>query len=136
MIKIMKENSAMTQIRHDEKKLLSRDLDETDMFFLSLAKTTKTLPPIEQTKVKLLVSQTVLQAQIAIGEQAFRSSSVSPVSYISTHSEASTTSSHFATSTASSFSQNREPTITFGNNFESQANSPPNLFDISGTQHF
>lgn len=125
----------MRQIRHDEKKLLSRDLDETDMFFLSLAKTTKTLPPIEQAKVKLLVSQTVLQAQIAIGEQAFRSSSVSPVSYISIHGEAST-SSHFATSTAPSFSQNREPTITFGNNFESQANSPPNLFDISGTQHF
>ncbi|XP_056629799.1 uncharacterized protein LOC130440569 [Diorhabda sublineata] len=84
-IKIKKEK----QNRHDDKTFLSRDLDETDMFFLSLAKTTKRLPSIEQAKVKLIVSQTVLQAQIAIGEQEFRSSSVSPVSYISTHSEAS-----------------------------------------------
>lgn len=97
MIKLMKGNSVTRQIRYDEKKSLSRDLDETEMFFLSLAKTTKTLPPIEQAKVKLLVSQTVLQAQIAIGEQAFRSPSVSPVSYISTHSEEASTSSHFAT---------------------------------------
>lgn len=136
MMKIMKENSVMRQIRHDERKSSSRDLDETDMFFLSLAKTTKTLPPIEQAKVKLQVSQAVLQAQIAIGEQAYRLSSVSPASYISTHSEASM-SSHFAASTTPSFSRNGESTITFGNNnFESQVNSPPNLLDISGTQRY
>ncbi|XP_053696464.1 uncharacterized protein LOC128743815 [Sabethes cyaneus] len=41
------------------------DLDEIDLFFLSMAKTTKTLSAIEQAKVKLQVSQTVFQAQIA-----------------------------------------------------------------------
>lgn len=135
MIKIMKENSAMRQIRHDERKLSSRDLDEMDMFFfLSLAKTTKILLPIEQAKVKLQVSQTVLQAQIAIGEQAYRLSPVSPQSYVSTHSEGSM-SSHFVAPIASYFSRNGEP--TFGNNnFESQMNSPPNLLDISGTQRY
>ncbi|XP_055539777.1 uncharacterized protein LOC129726749 [Wyeomyia smithii] len=41
------------------------NLDEIDLFFCSMAKTTKTLPAIEQAKVKLQVSQIVFQAQIA-----------------------------------------------------------------------
>ncbi|XP_058467042.1 uncharacterized protein LOC131439945 [Malaya genurostris] len=48
------------------------DLDEIDMFFQSMAKSTKTLPPVEQAKVKLLVSQAVFQAQIAHAEQSPR----------------------------------------------------------------
>lgn len=73
-------------IRDDERKLLSHDLDETDMFFLSLAKTTKAFPPIEQAKVKLQISQTILQTQIAIDEQAYHLSL--PTSYVSMHNEA------------------------------------------------
>ncbi|XP_058819778.1 uncharacterized protein LOC131682370 [Topomyia yanbarensis] len=48
------------------------DLDESDMFFLSMAKTTKTLGPVEQAKVKLMISQAVFQAQIAQAEQSAR----------------------------------------------------------------
>lgn len=42
-----------------------RDMDETELFFLSLARTTKTLPPAQQARVKLLVSQAVFQAQMS-----------------------------------------------------------------------
>ena len=46
-----------------------RNMDETDMFFLSMAKMTKKLPSLEQAKNKLQLSQAVLQAQIALEEQ-------------------------------------------------------------------
>lgn len=44
--------------------------DDIDIFFLSMAKTTKTLKPIEQARIKLQVSQIVLNAQIASLEQS------------------------------------------------------------------
>lgn len=43
-------------------------LDETDMFFLSMAKMTKRLPSVDQAKIKLQLSQSVLNAQIAMEE--------------------------------------------------------------------
>nr|CAD7395471.1 unnamed protein product [Timema poppensis] len=53
-------------------------------------KTAKTLPPLELAKVKLQVSQTVLQTQIAVDEQAqYRQSSAFPASLNSTYSETS-----------------------------------------------
>lgn len=42
----------------------SNDQDDVDLFFLSMAKTTKTLAPIDQAKIKLQISQLVLGAQI------------------------------------------------------------------------
>ena len=67
IVNVMKENSYLRQRRHEEKTI--RDMDETDMFFLSMAKMTKKLPSLEQAKIKLQLSQAALQAQIALEEQ-------------------------------------------------------------------
>nr|CAD7457489.1 unnamed protein product [Timema tahoe] len=105
MVKIMRENSTLRRIRHEEKKISSLDLDDTDMFFLSLAKTAKTLPPLELAKVKLQVSQAVLQTQIAVGEQAkYRQSSASPASHNSTYIETSFSPRPISTESAASCS--------------------------------
>lgn len=40
------------------------NLDETDLFFLSMAQMTKKLPKLEQSKIKLTLSNTVLQAEL------------------------------------------------------------------------
>jgi hypothetical protein len=61
MVNVMKENSYLWQRRHEEKS--------TDMFFLSMAKMTKKLPSLEQAKIKLQLSQAVLQALIALEEK-------------------------------------------------------------------
>ena len=70
IVNVMKENSYLRQRRHEEKTI--RDMDETDMFFLSMAKMTKKLPSLEQAKIKLQLSQAVLQAQIALEGQEER----------------------------------------------------------------
>ena len=41
------------------KKKCHQQMDETDMFFLRMAKMTKTLPPLEQAKIKLQLSNSV-----------------------------------------------------------------------------
>jgi hypothetical protein len=46
MVNVMKENSYLRQRRHEEKMTI-QDMDETDMFFLSMAKMTKKLPSLE-----------------------------------------------------------------------------------------
>jgi len=46
MVNVMKENSYLRQRRHKEKMPI-QDMDETDMFFLSMAKMTKKLPSLE-----------------------------------------------------------------------------------------
>jgi hypothetical protein len=70
IVNVMKENSYLRQRRHEEKTI--RDMDETDMFFLTMAKMTKKLPSLEQAKIKLQLSQAVLQARIALEEQEER----------------------------------------------------------------
>jgi len=50
MVNIMKENSYLRQRRHKEKTTI-RDMDETDMFFLSMAKMMKKLLSLEQQKL-------------------------------------------------------------------------------------
>nr|CAD7398976.1 unnamed protein product [Timema poppensis] len=112
MVKIMRENSTLRRIRHEERKVSSLDLDDTDMFFLSLAKTTKTLPPLELAKVKLQVSQAVLQMQIAVGEQAQnRKSSASPTSHNSTSRETSFSPRPISTASAASCSPGTLPLV-------------------------
>jgi len=71
MVNAMKEKSFLRQRRQAEKTTVW-DMDETDMFFLSMAKMTKKLPSLEQAKIKLQLSQAVLQAQIALEEQEER----------------------------------------------------------------
>lgn len=78
MVNVMKENSYLRQRRHEEKTTI-RDMDETDMFFLSMAKMTKKLPSLEQAKIKLQLSHAVLQAQIALEEQQERPRSTASV---------------------------------------------------------
>lgn len=142
MVEVMREKAAMRQIRHDEKKLSAQDLDETDMFFLSLASATKSLPLLEQAKVKLQVSQTVFNAQIAFGEQIqYLGSSHSPASYILTNSETpfpQRPSSAASASTCSSESGGYAVTLgsdPMGRDYlRPRVCSPPNLLDTSGDQ--
>ena len=50
MVNVMKENSYLRQRRHKEKTTI-QDIDETDMFLLSMAKMMKILPSLEQQKL-------------------------------------------------------------------------------------
>ncbi|XP_065078298.1 uncharacterized protein LOC135701432 [Ochlerotatus camptorhynchus] len=63
---------AGSYIENEEDLTPASERDDIDMFFLSMAKTTKTLTPIEQARIKLQVSQIVLNAQIASLEQSSR----------------------------------------------------------------
>ena len=78
MVNVMKENSYLRQRRHEEKTTI-RDMDETDMFFLSMVKMTKKRPSLEQAKIKLQLSRAVLQTQIALEEQQERPRSTASV---------------------------------------------------------
>jgi len=84
MVDILKENSALKKRRLEEKSVHSRhsdsdssktdfvkSLDDTDMFFLSMSKMTKQLPKIEQSRIKLGLSNSVLSAEIRANEQSY-----------------------------------------------------------------
>ncbi|XP_067001071.2 uncharacterized protein [Anabrus simplex] len=65
----------MNEIKDMKKEKIARrqereHMDDTDKFFLHMAGITKTLPPIQQTKIKLLISNAVLQAQIKCQESS------------------------------------------------------------------
>lgn len=69
MVEVMKQNANLRQKKFEQKNAnlsmtSSPDLDETDMFFLSMSRMTKKLPPIDQTTIKLNLSNSVLQAEI------------------------------------------------------------------------
>ncbi|XP_076179460.1 XPG-like endonuclease isoform X3 [Ptiloglossa arizonensis] len=61
MMNIMKENANLRKLRYEGRH---ERMDDTDMFFLSMASLTKTLPLLEQAQIKLQLSNAVLQAQI------------------------------------------------------------------------
>ncbi|XP_054006235.1 uncharacterized protein LOC128891074 [Hylaeus anthracinus] len=61
MMSIMKENANLKKLRYEGRH---ERIDDTDMFFLSMASLTKTLPLLEQAQIKLQLSNAVLQAQI------------------------------------------------------------------------
>lgn len=69
MLKI-KENTALREMKYEEKIIKPKvptvfeNMDETDIFFLSMSKMTKLLPKVEQAKIKLLLSNYVLQAEV------------------------------------------------------------------------
>lgn len=68
LVQVMEENSSMGK-KTKHKKKRDKGMDETDMFFLSMSKMTKSLPPIEQAKIKLALSTVVLKAQIKFHER-------------------------------------------------------------------
>ncbi|XP_050297683.1 uncharacterized protein LOC126737039 [Anthonomus grandis grandis] len=73
MVEIIKKNSDLRQQKYKKvennmflpgiSKTFS-DLDESDFFYLSMSRTTKTLLHLEQAKLKLQISNLVLQAEI------------------------------------------------------------------------
>jgi len=82
MVDILKENSALKKRRFEDKNVRSdsdssktdflKNLDDTDnMFFLSMSKMTKQLPKIEQSRIKLELSNSVLSAEIRSNEQSY-----------------------------------------------------------------
>jgi len=68
--KIMKEKAAIRKMKREKKIIKPKvptvfeNMDETDIFFLSIYKMTKQLPQVEQAKIKLLLSNSVLQPEI------------------------------------------------------------------------
>lgn len=77
MVQIMKENAAMRKKRYQEQPKM--DLDETDMFYLSMAKTVKRLPPIEQANIRMQFCELVSKAEIRTLQGSGGSCSVSSV---------------------------------------------------------
>ncbi|KAJ8936729.1 hypothetical protein NQ318_007089 [Aromia moschata] len=74
IIEIMKENANLKKAKYENKIAYNKsisvpDMDETDMFFLSMSRMTKQLPRFEQSKIKLALSNVVLQAEMRNQEQ-------------------------------------------------------------------
>lgn len=95
----MKENAASRNAKQEEKIMKPKlptvfeNMDETDIFFLNMSKMTTPLPPVEQAKIKLLLSNSVLQAEIRnTSNQTASLSTSSPFP-----SEATTSSSQHST---------------------------------------
>lgn len=63
MVQIMKRNAAIREKRYDNKPPV-KDLDEVDMFYLSMAKTVKRLSKLEQAKIRMTLCQLVSEAEI------------------------------------------------------------------------
>jgi len=118
MVNVMKENSYLRQRRHEEKTTI-RDMDETDMFFLSMAKMTNQLPSLEQAIIKLQLSQAVLKAQIALEEKQER-----PQSTVSVKISSSSFNSAYALPLSN---------VAVGTEYMGpKGNTPQDLLDISG----
>lgn len=68
MVEIMKHNASMRMKRYEteknENQTESKNLDEVDMFYLSMAKTVKRLPQLEQAKIRMALCQLVSEAEI------------------------------------------------------------------------
>lgn len=70
MLEIMKEKAAIRKMKQEEKIIKPKvptvfeNMDKTDIFFLSIYKMMKQLPQVEQAKIKLLLSNSVLQPEI------------------------------------------------------------------------
>jgi len=79
MVDILEESSALRKRQFEDKILRSdssktdflQNIDDTDMFFLSMSKMTKQLPKVEQVRIKLGLSNSVLSAEIRSNEQLY-----------------------------------------------------------------
>lgn len=82
---IIKQNASLRKHQYEEKIIqqnkvhkipsVLETMDDTDMFFLSMAKMTKKLPKVEQARIKLALSNLVLSAEIKCNEQLILSTS-------------------------------------------------------------
>ncbi|KAL1509242.1 hypothetical protein ABEB36_004008 [Hypothenemus hampei] len=63
MVQIMKQNASMRMKRY-ENKPETKELDEVDMFYLSMTKTVKRLSHLEQAKIRMTLCQLVSEAEI------------------------------------------------------------------------
>lgn len=78
MVQILKENAEIRKRKYEEKNsihpLQSRstsileNLDDTDLFFLSIAKMTKQMPKYEQAQIKLALSNSVLSTELSLNQ--------------------------------------------------------------------
>ncbi|VVC24938.1 MADF domain [Cinara cedri] len=79
MVDILKDSSALRKRRFEEKSVRPeisktvplQNMDDTDMFFLSMSKMTKQLPKVEQARIKLALSNSVLSAEVKCNEQSY-----------------------------------------------------------------
>ncbi|XP_012135376.1 uncharacterized protein LOC105661843 [Megachile rotundata] len=82
MVQILKESSALRKRQYEGKSTrpqtakttsLLETLDDTDMFFLSMSRMTKQLPKVEQSQIKLALSNLVLSAEVRCNQQSLSS---------------------------------------------------------------
>lgn len=103
LVEILKESTPLKKRQYEENKTCEtaskptsvlENLDDTDLFFLSMSKMTKQLPKLEQSQIKLALSNSVLSAEIRCNQQSFSSTpypcSIQPQSFVPQQSYAST----------------------------------------------
>jgi len=103
LIDILKESTALRKRQYEENKTCEtaskstsvlENLDDTDLFFLSMSKMTKQLPKLEQSQIKLALSNSVFSAEIRCNQQSFSTTpypcSTQPQSFVPQQSYAST----------------------------------------------
>ncbi|KAE9521519.1 hypothetical protein AGLY_018075 [Aphis glycines] len=103
LVEILKESTALRKRQYEENitcKTTSKptsvleNLDDTDLFFLSMSKMTKQLPKLEQSQIKLALSNSVLSAEIRCNQQSISTTlypcSIQPQSFVPQQSYAST----------------------------------------------
>lgn len=103
LVEILKESTALRKRQYEENKTCKttskptsvlENLDDTDLFFLSMSKMTKQLPKLEQSQIKLALSNSVLSAEIRCNQQSFSTTpypcSIQPQSFVPQQSYAST----------------------------------------------
>ena len=67
---IRKDNASMRETNCEGESI--KVMDDAEMFFMSMAKMTKTLPALEQAEIKLQLSNSVLQAQIRMNTNHYQ----------------------------------------------------------------
>lgn len=145
LVEILKENSIRRKRQYEEKcisqghKITNQfeNLDDMDMFFLSMSRMTKQLPKFEQAQIKLALSNSVLSAEIRCNQEP-RSSAIYPNYptqhlYVSTHSPAPSMSSLQTMPSASS--QSSAPSTSSLHTMTSPIDSPKN-YSITTEQHY
>ncbi|KAF5274997.1 hypothetical protein FQA39_LY06934 [Lamprigera yunnana] len=82
MLEILKESAELHKRKYEEKNCIQQksrpssifeNLDDTDVFFLSLTKMTNKLPKYEQAQIKLALSNSVLSAEIRFAQHSSKS---------------------------------------------------------------
>lgn len=139
MADAMKENANLRkrklECKEQEKKTAygsTLNMDDTDMFFMSMSKSIKTLPFLEQIRIKKLLSNEVFDAQMSQSSQnenhqaAFSSPPYAPHSYSiisSENSTGSTSHSNYTTEDGATIIGDARPTLLQLTNLSMFANN-------------